>query len=113
MSGEPFFDFRIRLLHERPHGQAINESARPGFTLEVEAIPQPRQYHGSGFTETSGDIDELRLAGRAILQSLRFASISLRAAGQPTLVTVGSVGMVRGLMKKFSVHHVIPAGWEL
>ena len=57
------------LAHERPHWQAINESARPSFAmLEIRlgnTIPKPCVHDGGGLAESGRDIDELRAAGRA------------------------------------------------
>jgi len=75
------------LAHERPHWQAINESARPLRILNLNTVPKPCEHDGSGFAETGWDIYELRAAGRARI-----------VPRQTGLVVVGRVA--RGRLKK-------------
>jgi hypothetical protein len=62
VSSEPLFDFCIGLLYERPHWQAINETARPSFAMRSirldNTIPKPCEHHGGGFAETGWDVDQ-------------------------------------------------------
>ena len=64
---EPLLYFLVRLLHECPHRQAIDEAAGPrgvesrGLRVESRlqySIPQPREDDGCGLAEAGGDVDE-------------------------------------------------------
>ena len=61
--GDPLFHCPCGLLHERPHGQAIDEAARPGVAGGGiglgDAVPQPREDDGSSFAEAGRDVDQL------------------------------------------------------
>ena len=96
---EPVLNFGLCLFHECPHGQTIDETARPfgigdwGLGIgDMQPVPEPGEGDGGGFAETSGDVDELRAAWRA--------SIAPRQAG---LVVVGGVAG-GGLEKVGKVH---------
>jgi hypothetical protein len=80
---EPLLYFLVRLLHECPHRQAIDEAAGPrgvesrGLRVESRlqySIPQPREDDGCGLAEAGGDVDEAGFT---------------RAFGEATLVIVG------------------------
>src|ERR1700722_20233690 len=88
MSRQPLFDFPLRLLHERPHCQPINESARPIRISKLNTIPKPCEHDGGGFAQTGWDVAELRAAGRA--------RIVRRQTG---LIVVGRIA--RGGLKKY------------
>jgi hypothetical protein len=62
--GEPIANIILRLFYESPHGEAEYETTRPIGTLLLNTIPQPREDHGGGFSETSRDIYKFGFALR-------------------------------------------------
>src|SRR6266568_1828737 len=100
MSRQPLFDFPLRLLHERPHWQTIDETARPLRILKSNTVPKPREHDGGGFAETGRNIDELRMASRARIVPC-----------QTGLVVIGRVargGLKKGVERK-SAHDSPPS----
>ena len=89
--GEPVAHIIPRLLHERAHGQAIDEAARPAVLLEMHPIPHPREDDGCGLAEAGRNLDQPRLAGRIFRQ--------------PTLIIVGLIAAGGGGEVLFEGHH--------
>ena len=95
----PCADFALGLLHQRPHWQAINESARPLRILKLNTIPKPCERDGGGFAETGWDVDESGIAFRATGQPFGFGTAIAFTTRNATLVVVGR-RFFRGGLKK-------------
>jgi hypothetical protein len=61
------------------------------------------EHHGGGFAQAGWNVDQLRLAARAVAENA--SSIGRFATGQPALVGVGSLLVTAGGLKEFSVGH--------
>src|SRR4051812_26858265 len=55
---EPVFDRTFCLLHERPHGQAQDESSRPFPIAFMHTVPKPREHDTRSFSETRGNTNQ-------------------------------------------------------
>ncbi len=88
---EPLFRFPCGLLHERPHRQAIDETAWPILTFQNHPIPQPREDDGGSFAEAGRNLDQPGLAGRLFRQA--------------ALVIVGLIAAGGGGEELFEGHH--------
>src|ERR1043166_6315858 len=103
-SQNPPADFALRLLHERPHRQAIDETTRPRaiydfrftiFDLRCDAIPKPGQNDRRGFAQAGRDVDQSRVTFAADLQRFWFVGARVRATRQPALVAIRRVARPR------------------
>jgi len=112
---DPADGFVLCLFYQCPHGQAINEPARPirnnwrrdaartrrrgrpRYRI-LNTIPKPGEHHRSSFAKPRWDVDELRMAVCATEQ--RF---NKRTAGKATLILVGRIAC--GSFEKFGECH--------